>query len=73
MQELPFVTRFNLGNGLFFNREGKTENGYPWYNVGVQDWMPSWRWWVTGHDGGCLLMRFNVISCLKMLGSVDHA
>ena len=51
MQELPFVTRFNLGNGLFFNREGKTENGYPWYNVGVQDWMPSWRWWVTGHDG----------------------
>lgn len=51
MQGLPFVTRFNLGNGLFFNREGKTENGYPWYNVGVQDWMPSWRWWVTGHDG----------------------
>ena len=51
IQELPFVTRFNLGNGLFFNREGKTENGYPWYNVGVQDWMPSWRWWVTGHDG----------------------
>lgn len=50
MQELPFVTRFNLGNGLFFNREGKTENGLPWYNVGMQDWMPSWRWWITGRD-----------------------
>ena len=51
MQELPFVTRFNLGNGLFFNQEGQTVSGLPWYNVGMQDWMPSWRWWITGQDG----------------------
>ncbi len=51
IQELPFVTRFNLGNGLFFNKEGQSVNNLPWYNVGMQDWMPSWRWWITGRDG----------------------
>ena len=43
----PFVTYFNLGNGNFFNVEGETTFGREWYNIGMQDYMPTWRWWWT--------------------------
>lgn len=51
LYELPFVTRFNLGNGEFLNVDGVTENAHKWYNIGVQDFLPTWRWWVDGGDG----------------------
>ena len=41
----PFITNFNVGNGKFFNYEGKRMNDIEWYNIGVQDYMPTWRWW----------------------------
>ncbi len=43
----PFVTYFNLGNGMFFKEEGETTFDKEWYNLGVQDYMPTWRWWWT--------------------------
>ena len=43
----PFVTYFNLGNGMFFNVEGETTFDGEWYNVGIQDYLPTWRWWWT--------------------------
>ena len=43
----PFVTYFNLGNGYFFNVNGETTFNNEWYNVGIQDYMPTWRWWWT--------------------------
>ena len=43
----PFVTYFNLGNGYFFNVEGETTFNNEWYNVGIQDYLPTWRWWWT--------------------------
>ena len=43
----PFVTYFNLGNGYFFNVEGETTFDKEWYNVGIQDYLPTWRWWWT--------------------------
>ena len=43
----PFVTYFNLGNGMFFNVEGETTFDKEWYNVGIQDYLPTWRWWWT--------------------------
>ena len=43
----PFVTYFNLGNGEFFNNEGETTYNDEWYNIGVQDFLPTWRWWIT--------------------------
>ncbi len=43
----PFVTYFNLGNGMFFNDKGETTFNHEWYNLGVQDYLPSWRWWWT--------------------------
>ncbi|MDE7412057.1 MAG: T9SS type A sorting domain-containing protein [Paramuribaculum sp.] len=41
----PFYSYFNLGNGLFMNWKGVRENEKQWHNIGVQDYMPTWRWW----------------------------
>lgn len=41
----PFVTYFNLGNGRFFNLNGKQAYAGEWYNIGMQDYLPTWRWW----------------------------
>ena len=51
LDELPFVTRFNLGNGRFFNNEGVTTWDHKWYNYGMQDFLPTWRWWIDNGDG----------------------
>lgn len=41
----PFVTYFNLGNGKYFNFQGETTYSKEWYNIGMQDYLPTWRWW----------------------------
>lgn len=41
----PFITYFNLGNGTFFNWNGERQHNQEWYNIGVQDYLPTWRWW----------------------------
>lgn len=51
LSELPFVTRFNLGNGRFMNNEGVTTWNHKWYNIGMQDLLPTWRWWIDNGDG----------------------
>ena len=43
----PFITYFNLGNGKFFNWMGERQHNEEWYNIGVQDYLPTWRWWFT--------------------------
>ena len=43
----PFISYMNLGNGKFFNNEGQTTYNDEWYNLGVQDHLPTWRWWIT--------------------------
>lgn len=43
----PFITYFNLGNGKYFNWNGVRQNDREWYNIGVQDYLPTWRWWLT--------------------------
>ena len=43
----PFITYFNNGNGAFFKNEGVTTFDQEWYNIGIQDYMPTWRWWIT--------------------------
>lgn len=47
IQQIPFVTRFNLGNGLKFRNEGEVTFNHKWHNLGTQDYMPTWRWWVV--------------------------
>lgn len=45
LAEEPFVTHFNIGNGKFFNLDGVRKNNNPWYNVGIQDYLPTWHFW----------------------------
>ena len=47
IQQVPFVTRFSLGNGLFFNNNGVTTFNHKWHNINTQDFLPTWRWWIT--------------------------
>lgn len=42
-----FISYFNVGNGKFFNWKGQRMNDNEWYNIGAQDFMPTWRWWWT--------------------------
>ncbi len=48
LSEEPFITYFNLGNGKYFNWKGERMNNLAWYNIGVQDYLPTWRWWFAG-------------------------
>ncbi len=50
IQQVPFVSRFNLGNGLTFNNQGKIEFNHKWHNINTQDFLPTWRWWITDQN-----------------------
>lgn len=82
----PFVTYFNLGNGTYFNVEGETTFNSEWYNIGIQDYLPTWRWWWTskfmGHEDADVPaegMKAEFTwedawfggSCMKIYGSTD--
>lgn len=41
--DLPFNTYFSLGNGDFYAYKGKKTLG-SWYNMGQQDYVPTYRW-----------------------------
>lgn len=47
LDQMPFFTFFNLGNGRFYNIEGKTVRNAEWYNLGMQDYLPTWRYWFS--------------------------
>ena len=47
---VPFVSRFNLGNGLKFRNAGEVTFDHKWHNINTQDIMPTWRWWITNEE-----------------------
>lgn len=84
LNEVPFVTRFNLGNGRFFNDNGVTTWNHKWYNWGMQDMLPTWRWWIDNGDGKtvpteALQVDFTYDdawfggSCLKLHGKTNRS
>ena len=84
LNELPFVTRFNLGNGRFFKNEGVTTWDHKWYNYGMQDLLPTWRWWIDNGDGKtvpadainldfCYDDAWFAGSCLKLHGATKRS
>ena len=84
LNEVPFVTRFNLGNGRFFNNEGVTTWDHKWYNYGMQDLLPTWRWWIDNGDGKtvptdainldfCYDDAWFAGSCLKVHGATTRS
>ncbi len=47
---LPFVTGFCAGTGTGFFVDGKQVSDQPWFNIGIQDVLPTWQWWVRDDD-----------------------
>lgn len=47
LDEEPFISYFNLGNGRFFNYLGHRCHDSEWYNIGIQDYLPTWMWWFS--------------------------
>lgn len=45
LDDAPFYTFFNIGNGQYFNIEGNRVYDNEWYNIGMQDYLPTWRYW----------------------------
>ncbi len=87
LNDTPFITSFNVGNGQFFNWRGERENDNEWYNIGIQDYMPTWRWWITkdliGRDASQAVTGLTPAftwddawfggSCLRITGGTDKA
>lgn len=47
LDQMPFYSFFNLGNGKFFNINGETARNAEWYNIAMQDYLPTWRYWFS--------------------------
>jgi len=71
IQQLPFVTRFNLGNGQKFYNRGEVAFDSKWYNLGTQDFLPTWRWWIT--DKSDAVKESNLSSLVKAELTFDEA
>lgn len=52
LSDEPFITYFNLGNGRFFNYKGVRCHNSEWYNIGMQDYLPTWMWWFASRFVG---------------------
>lgn len=57
--EKPFFTAF--GNGLGKHRfvNGKKEGTKDWFHIGMQDILPTWRWWITNNATDALTVKPN--------------
>ena len=44
IQSLPFVTQFNYGAGDFYCEMGHRVSESSWYNISIQDLLPTWQW-----------------------------
>ena len=87
IQQVPFVSRFNLGNGLSFRKDGEVTFDHKWYNLNTQDYMPTWRWWITDRTDQVNAANINGLakaeltfddaywggSCLSISGQTDFS
>ncbi|UOQ91892.1 hypothetical protein MUO14_15400 [Halobacillus shinanisalinarum] len=53
INELPFTTNFNTGNGEMFAVKGEILKEAEWNNRSLQDILPTWRW-IADSDGKAL-------------------
>lgn len=52
IQSKPFVTSFSMGLGKHRFVNGQKKGTQDWYHRGMQDILPTWRWWIDATDGG---------------------
>lgn len=50
----PFISRFNVGTGLQFFLEGKASSALPWFNIGIQDVLPTWQFWTKSKNSSAI-------------------
>ncbi len=53
-----FATNFNTGHGMQYWLDGKVSRGLEWSNMNLQDFMPTWQWWVET-DGAALTLDWD--------------
>lgn len=51
VQEKPFVTAFSAGLGKYRFANGEKKGTQDWYHRGMQDILPTWRWWIETASG----------------------
>ncbi|NNE34489.1 MAG: hypothetical protein HKN13_04600, partial [Rhodothermales bacterium] len=57
INSVPFVTNFNTGHGHLYAVDGDVRMRKDWYNRGIQDILPTWRWIVVS-EGSTLKPEF---------------
>lgn len=80
---LPFITNFSTGKGESLFIEGKKTGAFHWYNLGMQDYLPTWRWWVANDAEEIPVRPINSMlsydeaytggSSLKLSGATDKS
>lgn len=46
-----FETSFNTGHGIEYRINGEVSSDKEWSNINVQDYLPTWQWWITSQSG----------------------
>ncbi|KPV59697.1 endo-beta-N-acetylglucosaminidase [Paenibacillus sp. A3] len=76
VNDLPFTTNFNTGNGQLFAVNGEVVRTTPWNNRSLQDVLPTWRW-IAESKGEALKPSFDFTtayyggSSLKLAGTLS--
>jgi hypothetical protein len=78
IDDLPFVTNFNTGQGYFYAIDGQFLQTGTWNNRSLQDVLPTWRW--IAESGGTSLYpeldwsdAYYGGTCLKVSGDLNAA
>ncbi|MDU6979743.1 MAG: hypothetical protein E6361_00140 [Clostridium perfringens] len=78
INDLPFVTNFNLGHGEDYYIDGSLSRDEEWNNRAMQEYLPTWRW-IVESNGSKLTPDFdfktayNGGSSLKVEGKLEAA
>ena len=50
----PFISRFNVGTGTQFFLDGELASTRPWFNIGIQDVLPTWQFWTKSKGSSAI-------------------
>lgn len=81
INDVPFVTHFNTGQGRLFAVDGEIAVRADWNNLSLQDILPTWRWridsngdrlrpelvWAEAYHGGTSLKVSGVLNAANHL------
>ena len=70
IDEIPFITSFSAGLGKHRFVNGEKKGTQDWYHRGMQDILPTWRWWVAEGKRSDLNINFNWDDAYNMGTSV---